>query len=255
LFGINKGSVLKNLILLLSSKEFIPHAQALIGALRSIGNWAGDIGLLAAYFSPEDVADFERAGIKIFPAVGKMGAWTRVQIFSDMVQPWDRVLAIDLDFLIFKDVNTLFEQEGKILAEEQPFDFTNQFDIKCDTVAGDLLAKEVTITDKTFCFGGLRFDTSIITSDFQARFAILREKYHSINHINGIIGGAEQPILNIIFYKQWKKLIGSNFIGSKTDETIISHTTNWYAPWIPTGTYHQQYLDGLKLYNDNILKS
>jgi lipopolysaccharide biosynthesis glycosyltransferase len=248
---------MKNVVFLMSSKEYITHAKALVGALRNIGKWIEDIAILGAQFSKEDIEMFKNAGITVFAAKEKMGGFTRFDLFTEIVKSWDRVLILGLDFVVFNDINCLFEQPGEVLCEEQPFDFTNQFQREYDQESFALLEKEVDIRSLTFCCDIMRYDTKLITQDTLTDLWLLREKYKKINHINGVVEGADQPILNVYFYKKWKNIERSHFIGTKTpeDDIVLSHTTHWYAPWLEESQYRSShYIEGLHFFETNLQK-
>jgi alpha-N-acetylglucosamine transferase len=188
------------------------------------------------------VQEFSNKGMKVqlvdFEAVSY---WTKLKIFQKGVRlAYDRVLYMDADVAIQKNIQPLFDQEGEFLADRDARALTEEF-----------MPGSVEWVDKdyeAFCSGFLRYDTEFVKDDVIEKFELLIERYGAANKM------FDQGILNLFFYKKWKPFDRECFWGCRNTETVACHCTRWYAPWDQTGSQapelYPRYLECLQYFKD-----
>ena len=219
----------------------------LFGALRSVGKWAGDLVLIANALDKDQIFEFERRGI-IVETTCDNPYYAKYNIFSSSLRYWDRLCYMDQDFVIYRDVNKLFEQQSDFLAD---IDGTQRIR---DQFTGDILGYDC--SQPAFISSCMLFDTKAINQDDNGTVHALQaltEEYKEKNKHNGT--GTDQPILNLYFSDVWKQINGVNFVNvlptrkiarESPDGIIASHTTRWYKPWDPDFGVYDWYLNGIE---------
>ena len=108
-----------SVLLLVASESHLDHAKALFVGAKRTGCWQGDFCLLYPRNTNTESID----GRGIFTACSRFDDWTnriKHEIFWTEFQRWQRLLYIDLDVLIQRDLNEAVAetfQPGKILME------------------------------------------------------------------------------------------------------------------------------------------
>ena len=106
-------------LLLVASESHLDHAKALLVGAKRTGCWQGDFCLLC----PKDTNTESIDGRGIYIALSRFAGWTnriKHEIFWTEFQNWKRLLYLDLDVLIQRDLNKSVAetfQPGKILME------------------------------------------------------------------------------------------------------------------------------------------
>jgi lipopolysaccharide biosynthesis glycosyltransferase len=238
---------MKKAIVFVLDQSFVEQTEYIIGALRKYGKWAGDIVLLANNIKSEAVRAFDWHGVKVIP-INEQRYWMKAHCFSQEMRHWDKLLCLEQDYVIFGDVNPLFEQaDGLLCADRDHTHLYDQFYPDADRKLYSELETLIDMTSSVFNASCLLFATKDIPENAFAELNALRKKYEKINrNIGDRDGWADQPILNIYFYKRWQQIKGVCFHGVKTDDILAAHTTHWHAPWSPE--------TGLRAYYDECLE-
>lgn len=108
-----------SVLLLVASESHLDHARALFVGAKRTGKWTGDFCLLC----PKGTNTASIDGRGIYIALSRFAGWTnriKHEIFWTEFQHWERLLYLDLDCLIQRDLNEAVAetfQPGKILME------------------------------------------------------------------------------------------------------------------------------------------
>lgn len=108
-----------SVLLLVASDSHLDHAKALFVGAKHTGCWQGDFCLIC----PKDTNTESIDGRGIYVACSRFAGWTcriKYEIFCAGFQHWQRLLYIDSDSLIQRDLNEAVAetfQSGKILME------------------------------------------------------------------------------------------------------------------------------------------
>jgi hypothetical protein len=241
----------KNAVVFVLNQIFVERTEYIIGAIRKYGKWAGDIVLLANNVQPEAIRKFDWHRVTVMP-INEQRYWMKSRCFSPAMRYWDNLLCLEQDYVIFKDINPLFEQVGELLCVDK--DHTHLYDQFYPDPNRPLyeeLEKRIDMNSSVFNASCLLFATKSIPEDAFIELNKLRERYQQINRTIGDRDGwADQPIFNIYFYKMWQQITGVCFHGVKTPETIAAHTTHWHAPWSPETGLRPYYDECLEFYKN-----
>lgn len=232
-----------NLIVSICDANYVEQTKYLFGALRRWGNWSGDFCLVCNGLPEKIVSMF--IGKKILVDVLNVAQnynWAKVNVFDLPFTIYDRVLYLDQDMVVYGDVNKIFEQEGAFLSDSDSKLVRNEFE--CGPEIFEEMEKEYNCGETAFCAGLFRYDKSIVPGNMVSQLENIREKYKSINKLNGIKDGmADQPILNLFFAGRWQQFNNACYIGcrekrvSEGDDIVLCHTTAWMAPWVKESSY------------------
>lgn len=108
-----------SVLLLVASESHLDHAKALFVGAKRTGCWQGDFCLLC----PKDTNTESIDGRDIYITCSRFAGWTnriKHEIFWPQFDEWQRLLYLDLDVLIQRDLNAAVAetfQPGKILME------------------------------------------------------------------------------------------------------------------------------------------
>jgi len=242
---------MKKAIITITNPAYVEHTKYMFGAARKTGKWMGDLVLVANGLTEEATNDFVRHGIIVHKIPSENYNWAKIRIFTPKIcKQYARLLYLDQDVTFFSNCAPLFESDGVFLSDADSKSIGEEFDKYADPDLYGLLSTDINVNLPAFCAGVMRYDSEIISDYTIERLEHLRDKYRSINRINGIADGmADQPILNIYFGNIWKRLFGECFWGCRDNSTILTHNTAWYGPWLSDRELYQTYLDGIDYFN------
>lgn len=236
---------MRNLIVLVTDSNYIEHTKYLIGALRGIGEWHGDILIVGNGLRKDEIKEFEEKKLMVMPLSRQNHNWVKVNVFNVYIKTlWDRVLYLDQDMMVYGAVEELFRQDGSFLSDADSKPVGEEFNKDEDPILYAEMEKQYNLKAPAFCAGIFRFDTSIIDTYILSELDTLKSRYYSINLVNGIKGEAEQPILNLYFCNRWKQFEKECFIGIKDKRpgVVLCHTTSWLAPWQKETVFSNEFL-------------
>jgi hypothetical protein len=228
------------------------YVKYLCATLRKHGEWKGDIILLSNGIDVSSLSEFIKKGIIVKVAEPCADPyWTKTQIFhKDILEKYDRVLYMDADTVIFKNIQPLFEQEGAFLADRDASAMINGFSQEEDSKLFSDLVKIVGPDYEGFCAGFMRYDSQIIPEGILKNLEELRNLWKAINK------SFDQGILNLYFFKKWVPFKDECFWGCRKEDTIACHCTRWYAPWDRTGSQsgilYPRYLECLQYFQEEM---
>lgn len=267
-------------ILLVADDNYLPHAKALFVNCKREGNWQGEFCLMCP--SNTDTSTIEGRGIDIFrTAEPKWSYKVKYHIFNIYFRKWNRVLYMDCDCIVQRDLNVACQEiaprlpkiltdshEGTILDDYRHFD-PNPDDhpelYERFLASYPHATKQIRTSDVMF------FDPySIPDGTVQKMFAIQED----VKQINPT--GADQQVMNLAIYDLLEPA-GKNFVtwwafddpgnrvasehrGWRGDEfPAIIHYWTMYAPWLwkasDAGAYFNHRLNRpcYDIYKDNRL--
>jgi hypothetical protein len=235
-----------NVIVAVSNKQYIKHTYSLFGNLRNLGNWKGDLAIvLSEDIDKEDYHILNKNNIQILKCNDKIYPYfAKFFIFHPFFKQWDRILYLDQDHIIRKDVNLLFNQIGEFLISKEPFKIKQYFSDN-DKECFEDLKRNYNINKDGYISSCMLFESKLINDNTLDNLFKLKTKYESINRHTGIEGGTEQPIINLYFYDKFKHLENVTFIDTIDSNTILNHTCRWGAPWKYEGHFNY-YQTGLR---------
>jgi lipopolysaccharide biosynthesis glycosyltransferase len=241
-----------NCVITVTDKNYFQHTKYLCGHLRLRGQWRGDIIILSNGLDGEQQKELKQAGMIVIEIEQVSFNWAKVSIFDKgIIGKYERILYLDQDVIFQESIEGIFEQSGDFLShsdtqtiEEEmdtPLKWSNRGQFK-------KLWKNYDPNEEAFCAGVMLFDSKIIDEMTIERLISLRESVKSINHLMGVKDGmVDQPVLNLYFYKEWKKLEGVDFsrYRNRYEKMIMMHTTRKRAPWLVDKIGYRQ---GLKYF-------
>jgi lipopolysaccharide biosynthesis glycosyltransferase len=238
----------------LSSKDHLEYAKQLFASAYFNGGWNGDYLLLACAVPPKDLLWFKNRGILIKEcepiSLEFSRCWrekeapfrlAKLNLFTPFFKQWEHVIYLDTDIIVRASFHDLVRIRN----------FAACLDFKPYAYLGRQIAHWGDLSGKydfycpTFNSGVMTFDTKLITDELFSVLLNLGEKYRNIYNF------ADQPVLNLYFYKKWKKISTSYnsypdhflFYGipRKWFEGIILHLIH-YRPWDPRSPYYAEWL-------------
>jgi len=243
---------MKNTFVFVTNNNYLNHIRSLIGNLKRIGNWNKDfVVILSESISKVEVDEdsFKDRNIKLFN-INKLidPFYAKFYVFDEFLKNWDRVCYLDADFIIRKDVNSIFDQRGSFLIDQEEFEIWRYLSDRDLNVLNEL--KTWFNVDRlgynTSC---MLFDTSIINKDTINDLNLLKEKYQVINQHTGLPNGTDQPIINFMFYDRFNQIDAVGYVGRTKSTDIMNHTCRWGASWV-LPELREYYNLGLKSFNE-----
>ena len=222
-----------NAIVTYGDMSVIENIKYLVGALRSTGQWDGDIVVILINPTIEAVKEFENKGciVEIRPKIESIWA-CKYFVFDNYMYKYSKILYMDPDFIIYKRIGVIFGH-----AYDKPF-MWDQEPFKVHDWLKDGFASQLGISEDKLGFnaGSFVFDPAAVggmarTGLFELHKALLPYNCHNDST------ESDQTVLNV-YFKQFtlSENIYPNkcicFDSVKDENTIAGHTTRWYAPWV-----------------------
>jgi hypothetical protein len=161
----------KTVFVTLCDRGYLYKAEHTIKELRSNGQWAGDIVLIAVDFLPDDMFLFTHdlilypvthidtsklvESLKQYPLgpsddgrhLGKLYQWDKLYAFSDFFRVWERVIFLDAGLRTFDTVQPLLDHpwKGYLVAPDDtgPYDNGRRFNCQLELAANPPVAERV----------------------------------------------------------------------------------------------------------------
>ena len=235
-----------NVVILITDNNYLEYTQSMIGNLRNVGRHYGDFLVLLS----EDIQDGEMEKFKkrnIYThRVSSVSYFSKLHIFSTFIRRWSRVVCLDADYLVFKDIAPVFDQirNGELLVDFEIYKI-HQYLTPRDKAVYDELCSWFDVDRFGFNCSCLAFDTRMIGDNTLDELLALKKKYQVINTHTCETGG-DGPIFNFKFYEQAKQLKQVGFIHDNVEDPIALHTTRWMAPW---NHHRDRYDAGLEFFD------
>lgn len=172
-------------------------------------------------------------------------------LFTSEFKKWKNVVYLDADIIVKSSLDELSKVKGFAAVQDGFYraNLMRQFINKDKSLLNELKGK-YNVKETSFNTGVMAFNTDIIRADTFTELLGLLELF------SGIVRFAEQPILNLFFYKKWTELpivynlitdnfIDNLFINKENMKAIILHF-NYKKPWLKGNHYHNEWKSNLE---------
>jgi len=204
----------KNLLVTVADESYIDAVKQVFSGAYFNAGWKGDYMLLSYKIPEEKLKWFRDKGIivkKCEPLADEkvFGRWfsvafIRIYLFKPEFKKWNKIIYIDGDTIIRASLDDLQKVDGFAAVEntrkiKHLFKDNFSFPQKYRQII-KLLDDEYEVNTKSFNTGLFIFNTDIIKKETFSKLINLMRIY------NYFIPSADEPILNLFFYKKWKKI-------------------------------------------------
>ncbi len=253
----------ENLLVTLADKNYIDQAKQLFSSVYWNAGWKGDYMLLAHEIPEKDLKWFRDKGILIKKCklLSKKGwGWfspiilDKFYLFTPEFKKWKHVIFLDADIIVRASLDKLAKTTGfNAVTDMDGPKLKNQITEKSKSI---FLERKFRLNAKFFNAGVMAFSTDIIKEDSFSKLKELFLEYKQFSKFG------EQLILNVYFYKKWKKLplvynlwpYYLNFyydLKLRTIQAIIFHfigidDKKEFRPWDPFNPFYPEWKSNLE---------
>ena len=248
--------MIKEAIVSSSDDVYLKHAGALSMECRRQGQWTKDMFFITPSENREELAKFERNGVKVLKRFlpDSHAYFYKFFVFDKIFKEYDRLLYLDCDcFLegpldlskisgssdgaLFVDYEQWTVKETMLyLAGKQPLREEQQELLSC-------LSKSFDLNRKGFCSGCMLVTKGLIQDNTMEKLQFFRQRIRSVNyHCQGKEDGGDQPIFNLYFQHKAKQMpVGTMAWWHPNQKPcMISHTGGGKnAPWNHPALIHR----------------
>jgi lipopolysaccharide biosynthesis glycosyltransferase len=245
-----------NLLVTLANENYLEYAKQLFSSVYWNAGWSGDYMLLAHEVPEKKLKWFRNKGIlvkKVKPISTKgirfmshpPVVFSKFYLFTPYFKKWKNIVFLDLDIIVRASLDELTEVRGFAAPKETGLRFKQLFNDK-DKKSYDKLKKNYELRGYGFNTGILAFNPQIIQKgDFKKLMEITRD-------YGKIITLVDESIINLFFYRQWKKLppvynlhpckiFRYNLIKPKEVKTRILHFVKFKRPWEKDSFFYKEW--------------
>jgi lipopolysaccharide biosynthesis glycosyltransferase len=262
---LNNNSVLVTL----ANKEYLQQAKQLFSSAYWNAGWCGDYLLLAHEIPEYDLKWFREKGIKIYKCkplwkkdiYGHMYSvvLSKFYLFKPYFKKWKTVIFVDSDAIIKASIEKLTDKQSAPGFSAVTDDYVT-LGQDFHTKAYKELSEKYDIHTESFNSGVIVLNTRIIDKN---AFNSLKA---SISKYKSKISMEDQSLLNIYFYKKWKKLsrpynmlVNLTYANYNLDTTevkgIIIHCAHAPKPWEKESIFYAEWKKSLALAEKMDLKN
>jgi len=251
-----------NVLITLADEHFLDQAKQLFSSAYWNGGWNGDYMLLAYNVPKEKLAWFKEKGILIKhvsapPVMVKENYWdsnyspivlAKFYVFTTEFKQWKHVLFLDSDIIVKSNINAITNINGfGAVTDMLPFIGSQINDYVHTTMP------QAIINAKAFNSGVFCFSTDIITNDTFKNICAIASEY-----IDKTIFFPDQAILNIYFYKKWKRIpfffnvyyiaLPQKYKNNPSRvKCVLLHFAGEYKPWDAQSPYREEWEKNLRM--------
>jgi len=259
-----KAKTKRNLLVILADKNYVEQAKQLFSSVYFNAGWKGDYMLFAYKIPEKELKWFRKKGIlvkKCKPLSHKdFSRWpastlSKFYLFTPEFKKWKNIVYLDADIIVRASLDKLTKIKGLAAFGTWKLSkhFLNPIHIKLEKIDRNILnrlKKDYNLNEISFNTGVMAFSTDLIEKDTFSKLKKLFELYNKINAV------AEGSIINLMFYKKWKKLpfvynvgpdhlINFNNVESEKIRGIILHFLG-SKPWNTTNYFYREWKSNLK---------
>lgn len=253
----------KALIVTLADENYIYQAKQLFSSVYWNAGWKGDYMLLACEIPEEKLRWFRKKGILVKKCnrfiEGMQGKWpvavfSKFYLFTPEFKKWENIVFLDADIIVRAPIDELAKVRGfhALGTRKMKKNFTNPLQIKLEKISKKeykKLRKSYNLKEIQFNSGVLAFSTDTIKENC---FSILKKLFLNYKKLSD----GDEPILNLFFYKKWKKLpcvynlnpyycINFKNVEPKDIQGIILHFHE-DKPWKKDNYFYKEWKSNLK---------
>jgi lipopolysaccharide biosynthesis glycosyltransferase len=256
----------KSLLVTLADRQYFQAAKQLIASAYFNARWDGDYMILSYDLSKKQSQWFKDRNIivKSCPPVFSHSrlrklytesprhrpfkhlsvAINKLHLFKPEFKNWENIIYIDTDVIIQKPLNLISNVRG-FWATQDTWPLHRHFTDDNPKVFQEL-SQKYDLNGQAFSSGLMAFNTDIIK---EATFQEIKKMYVKYNSLRKF---SDQSVLNLFFYKKWKKLAGPynspeplispNF----KNQVIVIHFMSKDKPWYPNSPFYLDWKYNLK---------
>lgn len=266
----------KNLLVTLADESYIEQVKQLFSSVYWNAGWKGDYMLLSYKIPEKKLKWFRDKGIlvkkcKLIYSKSKLKKLyaessadknkfslnylsiilCKFYLFTIYFKRWRNIIYLDSDITVRASLDELTKIMGFGAVADFPKKLKEQFtrSRKYRTIFTKL-TRYYNLKEESFNCGVIIFNTGIIKKDIFSKLKSLLEEYNKVSCFN------EQSILNLFFYKKWKKLpliynlfpyalIDGYFVRPKKVKGIILHYQE-FKPWVTKDFFYEEWRKNLE---------
>jgi lipopolysaccharide biosynthesis glycosyltransferase len=255
-----KKQMKKNLLVTLAEKNYVPQVKQLFSSVYWNAGWKGDYMLLSHGIPEKELNWFRKKGIlirkckllhnkRIGPKKYHPVMLSKSYLLTPEFKKWKNIIYLDSDIIVRGPLEKLTKTKGFCAVEEGKL--RKNFIALPKSKALKELKENYNLNTSSFNAGFFVFNTDIIKKEDFKELKTLTKKYLKISTFG------DQPILNLFFYKKYKKLpnvyntfIPGNFslfkrLYSKTNSLVL-HFCGDCNPWSKKSPYYDEWLSNLE---------
>ncbi|TVR77448.1 MAG: hypothetical protein EA412_11140 [Chitinophagaceae bacterium] len=260
----------KSALVLVSDAGYLDYTKQVFYSAVRYGNWKGDLVLIVCDVDSAELEWFHKRNITVLSPDAlidrKVNGWPRIvfqklYLIHPMMKKWDKVVYLDTDVMIFRDINKLTNYNSFAAHKENAdLNIRGQFilDKNLDEDGRELmkeLSESYNLNRIALNVGVMVFNTDQNTDE------LFNEACRLLNRYESVLRYPEQAIFNLIFYKKWKNLPyyfnDYTFFFYKKDveknkflqlikrKSKILHFIGEVKPWHETCYFHEEWKENL----------
>lgn len=200
-----------NLLVTLANEDYVDQAKQLFSSVYHNAGWDGDYMLLAYDIPEEKLEWFRKKGILIrkcefIPYAQDLRnpkhpplVFSKFYLFLPEFKQWTNIVYLDADIIVRGSLDGLTQIKGFAAPNAPNTSLKKEFRYSKEELYKEL-TKNYPLAGGAFNTGIFAFSTEVIKEDSFSKLVELLRRYGPLSiH-------AEEPILNLFFYKQWTKL-------------------------------------------------
>lgn len=249
----------KELLVTLADENYIDQAKQLFSGVYFNAGWEGDYMLLAHEIPEEKLKWFRDKGILVkqcrpLSDIEKLDRYpsmttAKFYLFSKEFKKWQNIIYLDTDIIVRGQLDELAKVKG-FAAVSHRLRLRSEFKQSTNGLRREI-DKKYNLQNPAFNSGVMAFSTDIIAKNTFNNLVGLFNLYKKI-----LVG--EEALLNLFFYKKWKKLYSiynTRFAdlekyfysgGWEKIDTIILHFTHLSTkPWNPENYFCKEWKKNL----------
>ncbi|TVQ78314.1 MAG: hypothetical protein EA358_05240 [Flavobacteriales bacterium] len=257
---------------LVADESYLDYTKQVFVAARRQGCWSEDLLLIAHEISQDKLEWFIDQGVIVHhaqpiifskPQENKAATWplvvyAKLNLFHPEFSRWKKIIYLDTDVLIRKDIRGLLEFNHFAAARESlnaPLEFQFVPDEVYLSAQHKKLVKNLGVD-----LGAPSFNVGVMLIASQTNTPQQFEALCELaNRMHGLAYFPEQAVLNVFFQRRWAVLpyayndlfVHDWFVPRKNDhDSVILHLVGKPKPWESTSPYHTEWLANFRRAND-----
>jgi hypothetical protein len=244
-------------LVLSSNYAYRNHVLAVFAGARNRGAWQEDFALIVDSTWPvHEVESLVSRGVHVLrlpkqphPAILKL--YMSHPFFSI----WNRILYLDTDTMVLRDLSPLLKLEGPAFCVPQRYSAREHYD-RTDNRLYERICGLLPAREPGFNSGIILMTRKVFFASHTMPWLLyLQKEFRKINSHGGFHGHGEQPTLNVLMCGLWQPFPKDevHFYGKLREKTIVMHFFRWDAPWendkpcsLFNKSYRQIYEEDLK---------
>jgi len=255
-----------NLLVTLADRNYINQAKQLFSSAYWNAGWKGDYMLLAHEIPEKELKWFRDKGILV-KKCRPIYEWnigvkesrpstvmSKFYLFTPFFKKWKNIIFIESDTIVRASLNRLSRIRGFYATDIS--DKSRLLDQISDTDFFKELKEKYDLNKPSFNPGVMVFSSDIIIDKTFAELKSLSKKYRKISNYG------EEGIINLYFYKKWKKLpliynlwpyrlnldcgIKQENVGGIVLHFVKIENKNELRPWNSLNSFYQEWKSNLE---------